>query len=136
MRKVYRSKIDVWLLVLVYGLTILSISPSLYADFSWLVLVLLMITFVFITILLFGIKYVIKDRQLYVHYACFYTEVVEINRINKIFSTKTLLSAPAASLDRICIEYDNNMIVISPRNKEDFIHSLCERCEHDIIVEV
>lgn len=136
MRVVYKSKVDVWLLALVYGLSVLSAMPALYVGFSWIALIVLLFIVSFITLLVFGIKYVIEGELLYIHYSCFHVETVNINKITRISATRNPISAPAASIDRICIEYDNGTVVISPKDKETFIRQLCEMCERDIVVQI
>lgn len=50
---------------------------------------------------------------------------VPLSDIRAVEETRSLLSAPALSLDRLRIRYgDNRAIVISPRDKEKFIQRL------------
>jgi hypothetical protein len=47
---------------------------------------------------------------------------VDINAIRSIAETDTILSAPAASMDRLEITYNKyDSVVISPKNKAEFI---------------
>ena len=49
----------------------------------------------------------------------------EISRITKITETNNPKGAPAASLDRLAISFDNyESVVISPKLKHDFIDHL------------
>lgn len=131
--KVYRSKVDLWLVIV---LTISSISlltliyntfdfKSSYEDVIFLVL------FVFLAILIWlpipTTYYVVECGILKVH-SIFLKWEIPLNAIQKIEQTSDFLSAPALSLDRIKIEYKkNNMheyIMISPKNRAEFIKEI------------
>lgn len=73
---------------------------------------------------LFGIKYTIEKDKLYIYCANLYIECVDINKISEISATRTLLSSPAASIDRLRIKHCNDEIVISPKDKEKFVENI------------
>lgn len=69
--------------------------------------------------------YRIAHDMLYVRCGFFYKRQLSIHKIKDIRKTKDLISAPAASLDRIQINYDKyGVLIISPKNKADFIKVL------------
>ena len=49
---------------------------------------------------------------------------VPIREITSITPTRSALSSPALSLDRLRIEYDNKEILVSPADKQRFIAAL------------
>ncbi len=81
--------------------------------------------FLFSLALFTSFKYEVTDDQLIVHQAWFFKEVININRIKSIEFTHTILSAPAASFDRLRICYNKyDEIIISPQRQKEFIGQL------------
>lgn len=78
------------------------------------------------TLLLFNITYAIQGNCLEVKCSFLFTEKCNINEITEINPTRTLLAAPAASLERIEIKCDVKTIIISPRKKDEFIKHLLD----------
>lgn len=65
------------------------------------------------------------DATLRIKCGLFLNLLIPIASIKKIVPTKTILSSPALSLDRIEIFYNQyDSVIISPENKEDFIIQL------------
>ena len=91
---------------------------------------------IFTLLLLFGIKYTIEGKVLRVHYSFFYSERINIDEITEIANTHTLLSAPAASLDRIKITYGKKYVVLSPKDKQKFVKQLCDISANQIRVNI
>jgi len=91
-------------------------------------------TILFLTILLAFIvhmflktDYTISNKELKIRCGFFSYKPIKIVDIKKISKTKSLLSSPAASFDRIKIEYGKfDSIIISPKNKFDFAKNLVE----------
>lgn len=74
---------------------------------------------------LFSISYIIDGKQLEVR--CFYImkESFSIDKIVRIEKSNTILSSPAASLDRMRLTFsDGKTLVISPANRKGFIDTL------------
>lgn len=133
---VFRSKVDLWIVLLIYGLTLASVVPLFCVDFSIAVLVIVCVVLLFCTLLLFNIKYVV-DGKLLIIKVLFISIEYSIDNIREIKSTKTFLSAPAASLDRIEIVFkDKSSVVISPARKTDFVEKLRILCSHEIKISV
>lgn len=125
----FRSKIDVWLggvivfgilasgavgigLLFHRGLAALAIIPLLTAGLPvWL---------------LVDTWYGISQTHLIVHSGPSRT-TVPISSIRTIRPTRTVLSAPALSLDRLEVTHDGGRLVISPADKAGFIQALKER---------
>lgn len=132
MRKIYKSKVDAWLLAFVVGFTVIPVAPLLYIDFSTMAFCIVVAILVLVLSLLFSIRYIIEDEYLIVKYVFFLSERFRIDEIQSVSSTHTLLSAPAASLDRLEIQFRKSAIVISPQNKMDFIATIEALCPHKI----
>lgn len=134
MKQVYKSKVDTWLIVLVYGVMIVSIILAVYDNKSWIGIGIIVLTLAIISMFLFSIKYTIENDKLYIYCANLYIECVDINKITEISATRTLLSAPASSLDRLRIKYGYDEIIISPKDKEKFIENICRISHNNIKV--
>ncbi|UWX54958.1 PH domain-containing protein [Maribacter litopenaei] len=81
----------------------------------------------FILYLLMNTEYVIDADKLYVKSGFIYRKHLNISRITSVKKTKSLFSAPAASLDRIQLTYDKfGILVLSPKDKENFVKNLVE----------
>lgn len=126
MNVVYKSKIDVWLVCLVIILSVISALPVILFAFSWIAVFLAVVLFAFVTYVFLSTKYVITDDILNIKCGFLINEKVRIMDIVKIVPDKSILSAPAASLDRIGIYVvkQRTPIVISPKNKKQFIEDL------------
>lgn len=128
--KVYKSKVDWWLNVLILGVFGYPLVDGIIEKQY-------VISFVFFGILsilmwfIHYIKYKIDTEILKI-----WIYKIEIKTIKRIYKTNIPLSSPAASLDRIAIVYNKyDEIYISPKNREDFIKELF-KINSDIIVDV
>lgn len=121
---VYRSKIDWWLMPLVFGPFVFGIIQGIRsAEYE---ILYIMLPILLIILFLFSqIKYTITERDLKIN-GGFYRVNVSINDIRSVSRTSNPLSAPALSLDRIEIKYGNNFhyLLISPKEREKFINQL------------
>ncbi len=124
--KVYHSKLSPAILcfiVLVFAFSIFAAMNSHASVLSislGVVLPIILILFVLTTI-----TYTVKDGELKVRVGGLLYRRIQIRTIKKIEKTRTILSAPAASLDRIIIYYNRyDEIVLSPKDKEQFIADL------------
>ncbi|MGM9832977.1 MAG: PH domain-containing protein [Candidatus Limisoma sp.] len=79
----------------------------------------------FATFLIFNIKYIVAQETLSIKCGFLPVEKYDIRQIVSIRCTNTIISAPAASLDRIEIRLTNRKsVVISPADKQKFIEHL------------
>lgn len=123
--KTYKSKIDAWLVIFVFGLTAVSIVPISFLPVSWLGIVLAIICVVLILDIFCNTKYTIKGNELYVQCGTFFRFHYDINTIRGISRTNTIASSPALSTDRIRIVFNNSSeLVISPKHKKEFIEDI------------
>jgi hypothetical protein len=125
----FRSKIDVWLGgVLLLGLLVsgaAAIGLLLQEGFASLAILPLLTTGLPLWLLI-DTWYGVTDTELIVHCGPFVTSV-PIARIRAIRPTRSVLSAPALSLDRLEISHAGGAVVVSPADKADFIRALRER---------
>lgn len=124
MKKVYHSKIGLELIIpiaiiLIIGFKNIIKEPKLAA------IIFLAILIVFMIYIFTSIKYTIENQNLNIKAGFLINEDINILSIQKISKSNNILSAPAASLDRLEIIYGNkNSILISPKNKADFIDEI------------
>ena len=123
--KTYKSKIDIWLVVLFYVMMLLPTLVALIDMFSWIMVALDVLLLGFVSITLFNTKYIIDGELLYIKCGFLPKEKCFISQIVKIKNTHNIISAPAISLDRIEIRLNNRQrLIISPLDKEKFINHL------------
>ena len=117
--KVFKSKIDWWLVVLVlviFGYPIIDGILSKEYVLS-LVFGLILLVFYFLSK---TIRYKIDSENLII-----WNTKINIHSIRKIYRTNNPLSSPALSLDRIAVVYNTyDEVLISPREREEFIQEL------------
>lgn len=133
--KTYKSKIDIWLVVLFYVMMLLPTLDALIDMFSWIMVALDVLLLGFVSMVLFNTKYIIDGELLYIKCGFLPKEKCFIPQIVKIKNTHNIISAPAISLDRIEIRLNNRQrLIISPLDKEEFINHL-RAINPNIIVE-
>ena len=72
MKQVYKSKVDTWLIVLVYGVMIVSIILAVYDNKSCIGIGIIVLTLAIISMFLFSIKYTIENDKLFIYCANLY----------------------------------------------------------------
>ncbi|QTV06811.1 PH domain-containing protein [Faecalibacter bovis] len=122
----YPSKIGIELVVL-FLFVLLPVFYFLITDFKiagFLVVVFLILFFIY----LFTNTYYLINKnsnQLLVKSGILVKITIDIDKIRKIKPSKSLISSPALSLDRIEIFFNTyDSVLISPKNREDFIRQL------------
>ena len=124
MKKVYKSKIGLEiiipiLIILAFGFKNIMNEPKVAP------IILLILVLAFITYMLTSIKYTIENQNLNIKAGFLINQNINIMNIESIKKSKNILSSPAASLDRLeIIENNKNSILISPKNKIEFIEEL------------
>ena len=132
----YPSKRDLWLVILllslalffVYVPVILFSEPihPLVKVFGSIFFLAMSVVFPWI---LFGTSYRLTDEHLVIR--CLSRDSsISFRDIYEVFPTRNPLSAPACSLDRLCIKFKGSKLgaLISPRDKTAFIQDLLLRC--------
>lgn len=121
----FKSKIS-WGLFL--PILIVMFSTGVFAIYKheYSVAVILLIAILFILLLLFNTTYEVTNDKVLITSAFIIKESVVIQDIIRITENRNILSAPAASFDRIYLETKSGKKNISPEKKEIFIHLLQE----------
>ncbi|MCC8112889.1 MAG: PH domain-containing protein [Bacteroidales bacterium] len=127
----YKSKIDWWIgaVLWVPALALVAIWVNAAISFSsqdLLILLLVSLPTIFsfwlVGSVFFNTYYVINGATLTVRCGVMMNTKIKIDEIASIMPTKTKLSSPALSTDRLEIRYGKyGKVVISPENKEAFI---------------
>ncbi|MEC6391420.1 PH domain-containing protein [Acinetobacter pittii] len=140
MSKVYKSSVDIWLIIvfLVCSIFIAYQLLELIQTEGSLgkIIVNFIVLIVFLVIVwhpYFTTKYTINDNKLFIK-SGFFSWTVNINQIIDIKPEKSLNASPALSLDRIKITYkkgsDSKTILISPKDKDDFLSLINRKRSH------
>ncbi len=134
----FLSKVDAWLVILVVGAGAFALVPmasvvvdGLSKPSNAVVLIasaLVVLLSVLLPIwLLLDTSYRLSGEQLTVRSGPF-RWVVPLAKIAEVQPSRSVLSAPALSLDRIRIDYGAKSLLISPRERERFMDELRQRC--------
>jgi hypothetical protein len=117
--KVYRSKIDWWLMLVVYGAFVFPIVEGIRMKQYIMSLVFVGIILL-ISVLFYTTRYTIEGENLLI-----WRTKIDIKSIRKIYKTRNPLSSPALSIDRIAIVYNKfDEVLISPADRAAFIQEL------------
>lgn len=77
---------------------------------------------VFVLMIFFNLNYIVDGSLLSVKLGFLVIKKIDIHSIKMVAETNSLISAPAASLDRLQIIYNNHdNVIISPKDKSGFI---------------
>ena len=136
----YYSKVSfplVGFIFLVFFGPLIQVGIKQGVDQSFVLVVLgLMVFYGLILHMLYNTKYVIQGNQLKVFSGFIRFKPIDIQAIKKIEKTSNIISAPAASLDRIEVSYGRfDSLIISPRDKAGFAQALLE-INPDITVKI
>lgn len=83
-----------------------------------------LLSLLFIAIIFLNTYYIIDGDKLIVKSSFLINIKILIVDITKIEQTRNIISSPALSLDRIEVFYEKTSVIISPRNKVEFIDEL------------
>ncbi|WP_432670862.1 PH domain-containing protein [Flavobacterium sp. SM2513] len=124
MNKIYKSKIGIEL-ILILAVTFGSIGVVIVKSGDYESLLLNVIILSAIGYIFWKTEYTISNKNLNVKCSFFYNTDIEIATIRSIKEIYNPMSAPAASIDRLEIRYNNSdSILISPKEKMEFINHL------------
>lgn len=135
MKTTYTSKVDAWLLVVII-VCLLPIFTLLYSELSIISVLVAVFTLVTVCVPVFSIRYVVGDGELIIKWGFIVSQRYPINSIRSIRRTHTMLSAPAASLDRLEICFEHDSVIVSPKRKLAFIDQLQELAGGRILVKL
>lgn len=130
-KKQFKSKIDRWLLILlvvvmIFEVVVMSVAALQSGDpraaFGLVVTALLIVAL--IGWLLIGTHYTVDGNTLRVVSGPFRWKVA-IDQIHSVEATRSPLSSPALSLDRLRIRYGKNrQIMVSPADRRGFLKAI------------
>ena len=126
---VFRSKIDLWLLMVLAAASavpLIQAWAALRDGSNWLphIIIFGLLGGLF-SWLLISTKYTVNQHILVIQSGPFKWRIAK-NEITKIASSKSLVSSPALSLDRLRIDYGGgrNSVLISPKDKDAFLKAI------------
>lgn len=125
--KVFKSKIDVWLLLIIYVPVTVAMVMGI-VDKQWEVLAINICIIAVVTYLFTGTKYIISNNILHIKIGAIEVKKLDVHKIKKIEKTFNPLSAPALSLKRLKLSYGESFgyTLISPKEREQFINAILE----------
>lgn len=124
MKTVFNSKVDLWLVCLVDGVMVI---PAVYAllDSDPAGFIVIAVMWIFVNAVLFGIRYIVENDTLTVKVAGIRSGRYDLKTLQSVRKTNTFISGPAASTDRIRMDFcKRKSAVISPADRESFIELL------------
>ena len=131
MTKYFPSARSKLLGIFLWAILLLSFGFSFYqaienSAFSQFIIVfsISIITIIFIGTVWFKTGYFISNNTLIVKIGPFTYSEIGISKISEISRTHSIISAPANSFKRLAIKSVNKIVVISPKEEEDFIKSI------------
>lgn len=120
----FRSKIDVWfivLLILLFGL----ILTRLFYDENWIGFAFILFVVAFIAYMFSTTFYIIENKKVFIKCGIFYNLSIDIASIKRISDSYNIISSPALSFNRLEILYNKfDTILISPKDKLRFIEAI------------
>ena len=127
--KKHPAKISYVLLIFIFIIFFAPLIPIAYENVIDMKVIgtflFLLILYVFILHMFFKTEYFINDGNLKIRCGFFSYKPIKINEMKKVEKTKSLLSSPAPSFDRIEISYGKfDSIIISPQDKYSFVKDL------------
>ncbi len=127
----YKSKVSYGLLIAVslimFGPFMFKLSDYTLNTQRILGILLLLVTFALILHMFLTTIYTIDNDKLKIRSGFFSYKPIEISEIKRITKTNNIISSPAASFDRIEIQYGKfKSIIISPKDKLNFCKDLNE----------
>lgn len=121
--KVYKSKVD-WLFFLPLAYPIFLCVKGFFTG-SYLISAITLIILVLIGLMIQKTEYTISENTLNVKSGFLVNKKIDAKTIRKIENSKSIISAPALSRDRILLRYNRfDDILISPKEKEQFVKHL------------
>lgn len=125
MEKIYRSKVDLWIEILLVLLLVFSVLIPSGGEQQLLGIAITVGVTLIVEWMLRSTRYVVRDGTLVVK-TCFVSYGTwSIADIESIRPTHNPLSAPASSLDRLEIRFSRRRtLLVSPRHKQEFINHL------------
>jgi hypothetical protein len=136
MTRVFVSKKDPWLVSLIWGSAILPLVAGLLIVWTDLqagsyLITISALTFILLLAATFPLYYELTEHELVIRSGLFRWRV-PLDRIHEVRPIRSLLSAPALSLDRLLIRFERRdggfgLAMISPRDRAGFLREVAAR---------
>ena len=123
MRKVYQSKIGIWIVAIMAAAFTVGLYGA-YMAHDYINLGVLAFITVFVIYLFATTRYIVTGSVLQVKSGFIVNKKIDITTISKIEETYNPVSSPAASLDRLEVTYTGGSVIISPKDKRGFVAHL------------
>jgi hypothetical protein len=124
MKQTFRSKIGPEIVIPI-GLILGGVLVFMLILGAWIGVVVIAVVLAFVVHLFATTYYTIDGAELKVRSGFLIDIIIDINTITKIVPTRSILSAPAVSLDRLEVFYNKyDSVVVSPKDKAGFIARL------------
>lgn len=130
MSKTFPSKTDAWIQIVLLGTSLacllaLVVTPGEMGGTEGVIAIPLLLASAVLPVwMLFNTRYVLDGHHLRVHSGPFRWSV-PIEDITHVEPTRSPLSSPALSLDRLRIEYARGKrLLVSPENRDGFLREL------------
>lgn len=125
----FRSRVDLWLLFVLLASALIALAGAAFALQSgagWLLPALIVIVGAALPIrILLSTKYTVNQGQVLVQSGPFRWQIAAVG-ITQLAPTRSPLSSPALSLDRLRIEYASGKksLMVSPAEPDAFIRAI------------
>ena len=124
----FPSKRDLWLSLLIWGLMLLGAVPALLKPGKGQLMIMIAVI-LFVGWIWFVTGYEISENELKIRCGPF-RQRISLQEIKEIKRTRSPLSSPACSLDRMEIKYGiSKRVMISPADKENFIKAIHQKSQ-------
>ena len=124
-----RSEVDWWYYAVIVSIPIVAITPALFSpsENDAILLGLITVTAMALPVWLLATYYELEETQLKITSGPF-KWLIPYTDIHSIEESKSILSSPALSLDRLRISYGvSKFVLISPRQRDKFVSALNSR---------
>ena len=123
-QKRYHSKIGLGIVVFIVAVIGLTLLPLLFSG-AWFGVGLILPLAGFIVHLFATTHYTISGNSLVINSGFLFKKRIQIDQIEQIRSSRSLISSPACSLDRTEIKYSHSKtILLSPKDQSGFVNHL------------
>jgi hypothetical protein len=129
MIKKYPSKVSFGLLIFIFsaffGPIIFNLIKGQFDEKMLKGVLILVVVFIFILHMFFKTQYIINNERVDIKCGFFSYGPILIEEIKEISKTRSIISSPAPSFDRIEIKYGKyDEIIVSPKDKFGFAEEL------------
>lgn len=124
--KVYPSRVSVFMtcfIMLMMGYT----GYVVYKSGDIVPVIVLALAFLFVLSIMLTIRYYVdpETKTLKIKVCGLPSGTVDLTQVKRIYKSNSILSAPAASLSRICLDIKSGPdVLVSPRYQQDFLEEI------------